>query len=75
MITLAERGEVMKLIDEACAAGARRARACAVLGLTVRTLQRWRREGEVVADGRLNSGREPANKLSDAERAQVLAIW
>jgi transposase InsO family protein len=65
---------VIELIDEACTQGARRDRACALLGLSVRTLQRWRREGEVVADGRLNSGREPVNKLSAAERARVLAI-
>lgn len=74
MISLAERGQVIELVDEACAAGARRERACAVLGVSVRTLQRWRQEDEVVADRRLNSGREPANKLSDAERQQILAV-
>lgn len=74
MISLAERGQVIELVDEACTAGARRERACAVLGLSVRTLQRWRQDGELAADGRLNSGRAPTNKLSDAERAQILAV-
>ncbi len=74
MISLAERGEIVKLIDEACAAGARRARACAVVGISLRTLQRWREDGEVVADRRLDSGRAPANKLSDAEREHILAV-
>lgn len=74
MISLAERGEIVKLIDEACAAGARRARACAVVGVSVRTLQRWAENGEGIADRRLNTGREPANKLSEAERAQMLSV-
>ena len=36
----AERHQVLELIDAAVAAGARQARAGAVLGLSVRTLQR-----------------------------------
>ncbi len=74
MISFAERGQVVELVDEACAVGARRERACAVLGLSVRTLQRWRQDGDLAIDGRLASGRVPANKLSDAERAQIIAV-
>ncbi len=64
------------LIDEACDAGARCAEACRVLALSARTLQRWREEGAVKADGRkVASGkREPANKLSEPERQHILAI-
>ena len=63
-------------IDEACAAGARVTEACRVVAISPRTLQRWREEGEVKADGRQHAGqqREPANKLSEAERRQILAI-
>ena len=63
-------------IDEAGAAGARVTAACHVVAISPRTLQRWRAEGEVKADGRKLAGqqREPANKLSDAERRQILAI-
>lgn len=64
----------MQWIDEACAAGARRERACQVVGLTVRTVQRWRSGDQVKADGRLAAGRTPANKLSEAERQQILAV-
>lgn len=58
-------------IEEAVAAGARRARACAVVGLTLRTWQRWQHRPE---DGRPQAVRPtPANKLSDEEQAAVLA--
>ncbi len=65
-----------KLIDEACDGGARRSEACRVLALSARTLQRWREDGEVKADGRKEAGaqREPANKLSEQERRQILDI-
>lgn len=63
-------------IDEACANGARRHKACEVLGLTLRCVQRWRQEGEVREDGRKAAARlrTPANTLTPAEREQVLAV-
>ena len=63
-------------IDEACAAGARLSEACRVVGISPRTLQRWRTPGEVKADGRKTAGQQrvPANKLSEAERQQILAV-
>ena len=63
-------------IDEACVSGARRSRACQLLGLTVRTMQRWQKAGELQADGRHAAAQRhpPANALSPEERAQVLAI-
>jgi transposase InsO family protein len=67
---------VITWIDEACAAGARLSRTCEVLELSPRTLQRWREDGEVKADGRKEAGaqRVPANKLSEHERRQILDI-
>ena len=64
------------LIDDACAAGARLQQACALLGLSVRTPQRWRTEGAVKADGRAQAGqrREPANRLTKAERQEILEV-
>ena len=63
-------------IDEACAAGARVSSACEVLEISPRTLQRWREDGEVKADGRkpAGAGREPANKLREHECRQILDI-
>lgn len=51
--------------------------ACAELELSVRTFQRWVREGdeEMGADGRTTNVRPaPAHKLSEAEREQILAV-
>ncbi len=63
-------------IDEACQAGARLSQACRVVGISARTLQRWREVGGVKVDGRKAAAeqREPANKLSEQERSQILSI-
>jgi len=67
---------VITLIDESRDAGARLSEACRVLALSARTLQRWREDGEVKADGRKEAGaqRVPANKLSKHEHQQILDI-
>lgn len=69
----------IELIDEACAAGARQTRACAVLEIDSRTLRRWRqqvREKQTVNDQRKKAAqsREPANKLTAEERAHIVEI-
>ncbi|MCP5083310.1 MAG: IS3 family transposase, partial [Alphaproteobacteria bacterium] len=63
-------------IDQACQAGARLSQACRVVGISPRTWQRWREAGEVKVDGRKAAAqqREPANKLSEQERRQILSI-
>jgi putative transposase len=58
------------LIDEAVAHGARRHVACHVVGLSVRTLERWR--GAHPRDSRDGPRHAPANKLTVAERRVVL---
>ncbi len=65
----------MTLIDESCAAGARLTQASEVLGLSSRTVQRWRQGGTVKADGRKAGaqGRVPTNKLAGEERDAILA--
>jgi len=67
---------VSQLIDEACAAGARLEHACTCLGLSPRTLQRWRAVAGLKADGRAAAaqGRVPANRLSENERQAILAL-
>lgn len=59
------------LIEEACANGARKRKACEVLGLSVRTLQRWKNAG--LKDRRQIVERQPKNKLTDEQRDMVLA--
>ena len=61
------------LIDEAVASGARLRAACEVVGLPVRTLQRWRAQGpDGGEDRRRGPLTPPHNKLSEEERALVL---
>lgn len=70
MINALDRSDAIKLIDAAVTDGARQKRACAALGLSVRTLQRWRHTPE---DGRPCARRDvPANKLSGQERDTLL---
>ena len=49
LISVLDRREMMNLIEEAVRAGACKARSCEVLGISVRTLQRWHHRPE---DGR-----------------------
>jgi len=64
---------ILDLISEAQAAGARLAPACCVLGLSARTLERWRAEPGV-GDRRYGPHRRPSNALSPAEEAQVVTV-
>ena len=63
------------LIDNALSAGARQAVACAELGLSERTLQRWTGpEGTVHDDCRpLAEHPEPTSNLSEEERDRIVA--
>lgn len=72
MTSLLDRQCILALINEATDGGARRWRACQVLGLTPRTLQRWH---HAPSDRRPQASRPvPANALSPAERAHVLEV-
>jgi putative transposase len=65
---------VTDLINEAADGGCRHTAACTELGISVRTYQRWRREGGK-GDGRKGSRlTAPANKLSEDERQRILAV-
>ena len=75
MISAPDRRQAVGLIRAVCQGGVRLKRACAELGIDVRTYQRWRGDAEVKADARPGALRpEPVNKLSAEERAQVLAL-
>ena len=65
---------MIELINEACAAGARQSKACEVVGLSERTLQRWQEADELQDDGRKVAAqqRKPANALPEETRQEVL---
>lgn len=67
-----DRQRALDLLDEAVACGCRREPACEMLGISLRTVQRWRSED--LTDRRKGSRSRPANQLSDSEREQVLKI-
>ena len=72
LIPVVERERALAWLDEAIASGSRQEVACEMLGVTIRTVQRWRVQG--VEDKRKGSRAEPANQLSEVERKQVLAL-
>ena len=63
----------MMAIDEAQASGARLLKCCQLIGLGVRTIQRWRKDldGD---DMRMGPKSEPKNKYSKSQRVWVLAV-
>ena len=66
---------ILDWIEEARRAGARLRRACEVVGLDTRTVQRWLERGTDGGDDRRRGpNTRPGNALSEAERAQVLAV-
>ncbi|MGR9087696.1 MAG: hypothetical protein ACU841_11565 [Gammaproteobacteria bacterium] len=71
---MSERRQILSWIEEAGLAGARRTKACALLGIALRSLQRWQESGEVAEDGRCRRQVVPSNKLSDPERQAVLSM-
>lgn len=73
MTSLAERVQVMALVAEAVVAGARQDRACAVISLSHRTLQRWQRDRSR-GDQRPLRLQVPKNGLNLLERERLLAV-
>ena len=64
---------ILTLLTEATDAGARLAKACEMIDLSVRTVQRWRSQ-EIGEDRRRGPLTPPANKLSPEERREVLEV-
>jgi len=75
MILDPDREKACQLIQEAVQSGARQSKACACVGISERTYQRWVKSGSVIFDGRPTAQRQPpGNKLSEAERSAILAV-
>jgi len=75
MTAYPERQRLIMWINEAVTSGARKTRACKVIGLNIRTLQRWTDGVNIHRDNRPSAKRpEPANKLSKEERDCIINI-
>lgn len=67
------RRQLLEMVGTAVESGCAQQKACEVIGITPRTYQRW---GLIPnsRDGRCGPLREPSNKLSPQERAEVIRI-
>ena len=76
MIALEDRQALAHDIDIAHSAGARLQPACEIVGIDVRTLQRWKaQDGLTAGDGRPRAVHPtPSHALSPAERAALLTV-
>lgn len=72
LVSEEERAQAIALIHEAQAGGARKQKACELLNISLRTLERWGKP-EGIKDKR-HCGNRPsqANQLSDEERQMIL---
>lgn len=73
MTTLVERGQIITLVQEAMNSGARQDRACTVINLNERTLQRWQVD-QSRGDQRPERTQTPTNRLSSLERERLLTV-
>jgi len=64
---------ILKLIDSTVIAGARLKKAATLLGLSARTILRWRQSDDS-DDQRNGPASAPANKLNEQERMQIIDI-
>lgn len=74
LISEADKTEAIYLINEALAAGSRLKPACELLELDVRTFQRWQHKDRSLKDQRCGPLTTPSNKLTDAEREEILRV-
>jgi putative transposase len=68
-----DRAQVLTLVASAVVEGSNQKKACAVVGVDERTLQRWQRPLSC-KDGRCGPLTSPKNKLTPLEREKILAI-
>jgi len=75
LISASDRSGAIELIEEATRNGAREFKACGELGITPRTLQRWRKAGEENYDKRKGAHRpKPGFRLTPEEIQAILTI-
>lgn len=72
-IGINERHRILKLVDRVVSMGCRRSLACKDLGISPRTVERWKKADDLV-DKRTVRSWCPKNKLTAEERARILEI-
>jgi transposase InsO family protein len=69
----AHREAIITGVNEAMQAGARQSAACAIIGISAKTLQRWE-QPDNVQDSRLDARHEPGTKFTQHEREQIIEV-
>lgn len=70
LISADDRKEAIRLVEAAYARGARKYKACELLGISLRTMERWKKNNP--HDKRKGVKRSIANKLSETEKTLIL---
>lgn len=68
-----ERQEIVTLITQARNSGARQDKACEIIGISAKTIQRWAQPNNH-QDGRVEAKHEPKNKLTTLERQRIIKV-
>ena len=75
MINAADRKEAVALVAEAVSAGTRLYKACAEIGISKRTYNRWKNTDNEYVDKRTTCERaEPVNKITLQEKQEILDV-
>ena len=74
MFPLEQRKNSVRLCNEAIASGARQHKACAIIGITPKTIQRWKKPIELQDDKRQIRAFIPKNKIDNSVRQDILNI-
>lgn len=72
MISKNDREKAIELINEALENGARKEKACEIIEINIRTIQRW--ENGNIIDQRKGSDKNVPKKLTDKEKKQIIDI-
>ena len=72
LVSSKDRLQAIELISEACKSGARKAKACELLNLSMRTVIRWEQQNNLADKRKTSSRLAPANKLTQDEREMIL---
>lgn len=73
LISSADRQKAIVMVKQACCDGARKEQACEILGLSLRTIERWESE-DGKKDKRCFTKKFPKNKLTAEERLMILTV-
>ena len=71
LIMKEQKIQMMQYIQQAVDSGARQSKACSILGISTRTLQRWHQSDDL-NDGRLTAKKNPNNSLSELEIKSII---